>query len=108
MDIPKGQPMSPDIEDRRQGQGPTLADRVRDLMSKVRQDWEDSQAKKPVTLGDISNSSEPVPPVPPMGTDAADRIHAKIHQLLGGGDSDKLSADAAARVRAKANIGGDQ
>jgi hypothetical protein len=46
MDIPKGY-QSKDVIDRRNGEKPTLSDKVRDVAIKVRTDWKDmKQAEK--------------------------------------------------------------
>jgi hypothetical protein len=41
--VPENYPLSPDVIDRRQGQTPSLGERVRDLALSVRHDYESSQ-----------------------------------------------------------------
>jgi hypothetical protein len=49
MDIPANY-TSPDVIDRRNGQVPTLADKVRDLMINVRNDYQSSFGTNPIDL----------------------------------------------------------
>jgi len=47
MEVTKDYPMSKDVIDRRNGEKPTLGDKVRDVAIKVRTDWNDmKQAEK--------------------------------------------------------------
>ena len=66
--VPPGY-VSPDVIDRRDGQTPTLSDRMRDLIIKVRDDYNES-------LG--------APKQPPLDNAAVKRIHAQIHNMFGG------------------------
>lgn len=64
--------VSPDVIDRRDGQTPTIADRVRDLIIKVRDDYSES-------LGAPKEH-------PPLDDEAVKRIHLKLSSMLGKGD----------------------
>lgn len=83
MDIPANQPLSADIEDRRNGTtwAQKVSARVHELMSNVQDDYNDSFGDKNPAITDVSAMTPP----PAVGTDAAAKIHARIHQLLGGG-----------------------
>jgi hypothetical protein len=82
VDVPGNQPLSADIEDRRNGTtwAQKLSARVHELMSNVQDDYNDSFPDKSVTMSNVGQVQAP----PAMGTDAAANIHAKIHKLLGG------------------------
>lgn len=67
--VPEGY-TSADVIDRRNGQTPTIADRVRDLIIKVRNDYQDSFNKDTTA--------------PPLDDEAAARIHVKVTKMLGG------------------------
>ena len=60
---------SPDVIDRREGQKPTWADRARDLIIKVRDDYNES-------LGAPKND-------PPLDDEAVKRIHLKLSTMMG-------------------------
>lgn len=74
MDIPQNY-TSPDVIDRRNGQAPTMADRVRDLIIKVRDDYQSSIGKNPN-----------VAPMPGLDDAAVQRIHAKMKTMFGEDD----------------------
>lgn len=100
MNIPKDQPLSSDIEDRRNGTTFTqrLSAKVHELMSAVSDDYNDSFGDKGGSVPDVSAMQPP----PTPGTPAGNAVHAQIHQLLGGSPA-TLSPDAASRVRATVN-----
>jgi hypothetical protein len=90
MNVPSA-PLSSDIIDRRDGQTPTLAEKVRDLMIKVHTDYQQS----------FGSDSSPIGPDP----NDADALRAQVHSVLGSGDDKSLSSNAAARIRSKVNSG---
>jgi hypothetical protein len=97
MNIPHNQPLSADIEDRRNGTTFTqrLSSKVHELMSAVSDDYNDSFGDKSASIPDVSAMQGP----PTPGTPAGNAVHAQIHQMLGGTPA-TLSPDAAYRIRA--------
>lgn len=100
MNIPQNQPLSSDIEDRRNGTTFTqrLSAKVHELMSAVSDDYHDSFGDKGGSVPDVSTMQPP--PVP--GTPAGNAVHAQIHQMLGGTPA-ALTPSSASRVRASVN-----
>lgn len=68
IDVPANY-TSPDVIDRRNGQPQTIADKVRDLIIKVRDDYNES-------LGAPKEH-------PPLDDEAVKRIHAKLSTMIG-------------------------
>lgn len=100
MNIPKDQPLSSDIEDRRGGTtwAQKLSGHVHELMSAVSDDYNDSFGDKGGSVPDVSAMQPP----PTPGTPAGNAVHAQIHQILGGQPA-VLTPGAASRVRATVN-----
>jgi hypothetical protein len=100
VNVPANQPLSADIIDRRDGQTPTLAERVRDLMIKVHRDYQDS-FNKTVPSSEAAIGDGITAPIHPNDGPA---LQGQINQVLGGSTA-PLSSGAAQRIRSQVNSG---
>lgn len=75
---------SPDVIDRRDGQGPTLMERIRQLLMNVRNDYNDTLPNQPVMkLGPDDAYSQGMAQQKKALDDAAvQRIHARVRGLF--------------------------
>jgi hypothetical protein len=68
---------SPDVIDHRNGQGPTLMERIRDLVNNVRNDYNDTLKGQP-TMAVGQNDAY----AQGLNEDAVKRIHARVRGMF--------------------------
>jgi hypothetical protein len=78
INVPQGY-TSPDVIDRRQGQKPTLADKARDLVIKVRNDYNDSFPSKADPVAGPATPTGKIPSYKKGGRVKATGL-AKLHK----------------------------
>ena len=64
MNVPKDQPLSKDLIDRRHGEKPTLMDKARDVVIKVRTDWNDMKEAEKKRKGEKDTAPKAAYEVP--------------------------------------------